>query len=122
MTFKEQIELYLDKLPSEWKEKITDLLCEMHTNIECEDIKECETVTNLSDFTLFGSTVSIQYTDENEVTYTRSFDVEQLLSNELNDLDAKCLTSQSEWDNMTYKRRIQLLIDSHCACCGETPE
>lgn len=123
MTTEQQICEYLKDLPSEWRDKLSDLLIEIKDNkaqIECADVKECETLTSLSEFSVDGTEVSIQYKDENEVTVTRSFDVEDLLNNTLEDIDPNCLTSQSTWDTLSYTERIQLLIDSHCDCCEET--
>lgn len=120
MTFKEQIELYLTPLPSEWKDKLTTILCEINegSTVDCEKVKDCETVTSLSNFSISGSVASTIYTDENGVSYTRSFDVSSILNNELSDLDPNCLTDDTTWSNMSYKERIQLLIDKHCDCCA----
>lgn len=122
MTFKEQIELYLDKLPSKWKEDLTAILCEINNNRQvpdCTDFKNCETLTSLSDFSVQGNTVSIRYKDEAGVTYTRSFNVETILNNQLNDIDPECLTDATTWSNLTFSQRLQLLINSHCDCCSE---
>lgn len=121
MIDKNKIKEYLKDLPSKWRDKLTDLLYDIGNDKECpscEEIKECETLTSLSNFTISGTSVSVQYKDENGVTVTRSFDLSTVLSNYL-DLDASCLTDETTWNNLSLGERIQLLIDSHCDCCGE---
>jgi hypothetical protein len=120
MTFKEQIEKYLSVLPSEWKDKLTSILCEIQEGsaVDCDKVKECETLTSLSQFSVQGSTVSITYKDENSTSYSRSFDVAQILNSELDELDAACLTDATTWSNLSYAERIQLLINKHCDCCS----
>lgn len=120
MTFKEQIELYLKPLPSEWREKLTAILClikESKQEPDCQKVKECETVTTLSDFTVNGTVISIQYKNENGVIVTRSFDATQIINETLNDLNPNCLATEEQWASLTLSQRIQLLIDSHCDCC-----
>lgn len=123
MTLQEQIELYLKDLPSKWRDQLVTLLCQIKaekSQPSCEEVKDCETVTTLSDFTIDGTTVSITYTNEDSVEVTRSFDFNQLINNELEDLDPGCLASPTEWSNMTYPEKIQTIINAHCNCCGET--
>lgn len=120
MTFKEQIEKYLDGLPSKWKEQLTELLClikEDKQEPDCQQVKSCETVTSLSDFTVDGTVISIQYKDEKGITVTRSFDTETILNNTLDSIQPNCLTTVQNWATLTFTQRIQLLIDSHCNCC-----
>jgi hypothetical protein len=121
MTFKQQILQYLDKLPQKWAEQLADILCQINQDrddVNCQTVKDCETVTSLSDFTVSGTTVSIKYTDENGVQITRSFDAGAVVNGSLDDLDPNCLASPEEWNSLSYDERIQLLIDAHCACCG----
>lgn len=120
MTFKEQIETYLSVLPSEWKDKLTSILCEINegSSVNCDQVKDCETLTSLSQFSVQGTSVSITYTDENETSYERSFDIGQILDSELGELDPGCLTDSTTWNNLSYSEKIQLLIDKHCDCCS----
>jgi hypothetical protein len=120
MTFKEQIELYLSDLPEKWKDKIVQILClikEGKQEPDCETVKDCETLTSLSDFTVDGSIVSITYKDEDGVSITRSFDAATIINNTLEDIDPSCLATQTVWDSLTFPERLQLLIDRHCTCC-----
>lgn len=121
MTLKEKLDQYLGSLPSAWREKLTTLLCELDSDrnkVNCQDVKNCETLTSLSAFTITGTVVSIKYKDEKGVTTTRSFDASNILNNSLSGIDPNCLTSQSNWNTLSYQQRIQLLIDSHCDCCS----
>lgn len=71
-------EAYLCDVPSSWRAQIASLMCKVVTDVNtitCEKVTECETLTSLSPFTLDGDTLSIQYTDENGVTVTRSIDI-----------------------------------------------
>lgn len=118
---KEKVEAYLSNLPSEWREKLTKLLCELDESknkVNCSDVKKCETLTSLSPFSINGTLVSIKYKDEKGVQTTRSFDVSNILNNSLNSLNPGCLTTQLNWNTLTYQQRIQLLIDKHCDCCS----
>lgn len=120
MTIEEKISEYLKDLPSKWRTQLTELLCQIKADKKkpsCTEVKDCETVTYLSEFTVDGTDVSIQYTDERGITYTRSFDLENLLN--LN-LDGGCLADPTTWFNLTLTQKIQLLIDTQCACCSTT--
>lgn len=120
MTFQEQIESYLSALPSEWKDQVVQVLMLIKNEKEkpdCDTVKQCETVTSLSPFTVEGTVVSITYTDEEGVETTRSFDTKQILNNVLNELSPACLTSEEEWGTLELDEKFQLLIDSHCECC-----
>ena len=122
MITKDEIKAHLQGIPSKWQTKLTDLLYEIATDgscMDCEDVKACETVTSLSNFTTSGSVVSIVYTDERGISVTRSFDVRQLLSGYFN-INPDCLTDTSTWNNMTFSEQLQMLIDSHCDCCSTT--
>src|SRR5688572_18337463 len=117
MTDKQQIAEYLKDLPSKWADKLTDILYEIKCSRNeptCEEIRECETLTSLSDFAVNGSEVCITYKDENGVSTERCVDIGQLI---LLDIDSNCLTDQITWDSLTFNQKVQLIIDSHCDCC-----
>lgn len=115
-----QICEYLKDIPSKWREQLTSVLISIQQEVDCEQVKECETLTSLSNFTIDGTEVSIQYKDEDGVTVTRSFDTESILNTTLEDVDPSCLATPTEWSNMTYTEKIQLIITSHCDCCEPT--
>lgn len=120
MTFKEQIEQALASLPSKWRDQLVTLLCQIkegQEDVDCNKVKECETLTVLSDFEQDGTEISIKYTDEHGVQVTRTFDVSSLINSTLDDLDPSCLATPTEWNTMTYTERLQALIDAHCTCC-----
>lgn len=120
MTFKEQIEKYLGNLPSKWKDQLVAILCEIkdqQSTVDCDTVRDCETLTSLSNFTVNGTVISITYKDEHSVQVTRSFDIGTILNGLIDDLDPNCLTDSTTWSNLSYAERLQLLIDAHCACC-----
>lgn len=124
MTFKEQIEKYLSGLPSKWAEQLTEILCQIKAEKQepdCQTVKDCETVTSLSPFTVNGTIVSIQYKDEKGITVTRSFDTSQILNESLNDIEAVCLTDEVTWESLSFAERIQLIINTVCNCSGTGP-
>ena len=111
---------YLKVLPSEWRDQLTKLLCEINSekNIpSCDIVKDCETVTSLSTFTVNGTEVSVVYKDERGVSFTRSFDLASVVNSVFDGLEPDCLTDETTWSNMTLSERIQLLINQHCDCC-----
>lgn len=106
---------YLCDLPSEWRSQIAHVICKYlnpPTSLKCPDVKKCETLTYLSAFTINGSQVCIDYTDENGSTVHRCFDMAQVGL----DLDPKCMMSQQAWDALTWEQQIQAIIDYACTC------
>lgn len=123
MTTQEQIAEYLKNLPSQWAGQLTTLLTQIQADkgsVDCAKVKECETLTSLSEFTIDGSEVSIQYKDENGVTVTRTFDAAEIVNQSLDNVDPSCLTDETTWSNMTYTERMQLFVTAHCDCCSTT--
>lgn len=119
-TCKDQLTDYLKDVPSKWRDQLIILLCQIKEdkqNPDCQAVKDCETVTSLSDFVVDGSTASVVYTDENDVSYTRSFDVSLVLNNLINEVDPQCLMSEGDWLNLNFVEKFQSIVDSHCECC-----
>lgn len=118
---KEELSKILCDIPSMWRIPIVEVLCKERNpipNINCNDLKKCETITSLSSFTQTGTSISITYKDERNVSTTRSFDFKDLINSTLDQVDPKCLTTPGEWSNMSFLDRFQLLVDSHCDCCS----
>lgn len=117
---KDQLTEYLSAVPSKWREQFITVLCQIKEdkqNPECDVVKDCETVTTLTDFTVEQTTAVTTYTDENGVSYIRRFNVALILDNLMNQLDPGCLMSEEDWLNASYLTKFQTLIDSHCDCC-----
>ena len=58
MTTQEQIAEYLKNLPSQWAGQFSTLLTQIQADngsVECERVRECETLTSLSDVGIDGS-------------------------------------------------------------------
>lgn len=115
----ELIQSYLCDLPSAWAKQMATVICKFinpSVPLECNDVKKCETLTSLSAFTVNGSEVCIDYTDENGSTVHRCFNMEDIgLS-----LDPKCIMSQEDWDVLTWNEKIQAIIDYSCSCAPST--
>lgn len=120
ITCEEQLADYLQAVPSKWREQLIAVLCQIKLdkqNPDCEAVKDCETVTTLSEFEINGSTASITYTNEDSVSYQRSFDVSLVLNNLMNDVDPGCLMSEESWLNLNFVDKFQAIVDAHCDCC-----
>lgn len=117
----------LKDLPDEWKDAIIKILLDITAscsagNIDCEDVKACETVTTISEWTINGTEVCIKFTNELGVEVERCFDVENILNEQLNNgnIDPGCITTPTVWDTLTYTEKFQALIDTVCNCCPTT--
>jgi hypothetical protein len=116
-TCKEEIELILSDLPSLWRAKISESICKVFDDFNknrCEAIEECETVTFFSEFKRNGSEICVTYMDEDEISYERCFDFENIINSLLDNLDPKCLAPISVWKNLSFSDRIQLMINTAC--------
>lgn len=113
----------LSSLPSAWREQIADVLCKIEKDKEasdCEEVKECESNTSLSEFIIDGTEVSITYTDENGTTYDRSFNFSAMLNALLDDIDPACVATPTEWANMTWIERMETIVAYTDNCCSTT--
>lgn len=120
MLTKQQILEHLSPLPCDWAQSIANVLCEFQSSIQtpdCNKVKECETLTSLSDFVIDGNSVCITYKDENKVSVERCFDVTEILNNSVNDIDSGCVASSTSWNGMSYLEKFQAIIDTLCNCC-----
>lgn len=120
------LEEILKDLPSKWREELIKILLEIQDgcteSIDCEQVKECETLTTLSEFTQNGTEVCITYTDEDEISVERCFDVAEIINNffDTTNIAPGCITSETIWNTMTIQEKFQALIDTICNCCPET--
>lgn len=114
----EVLSKYLCDLPSKWAQQITKVVCEAinSSSLECSDVTKCETLTSLSAFSVNDTEICITYKDENGTSFKRCFDFDDILNDSLDEVDPKCITSQEIWDNMSYKERVQAIIDFACDC------
>ena len=117
---KKDLEAYLCDIPAEWREGIVNALCYVYADT-CEDdvcvgIKECETLTFLSPFSVQDDTISISYKSE-KYTSTKSFDLIPVIDNTLDTVDPFCLTTDEEWADLSFVERLELLISKRCECC-----
>lgn len=108
MDFKDK----LSALPKKWQEQLIEVMCTLQndtSNVKCE-----ETTTSLSDFYFQENKICIDYTDEKSVTYSRCFDLDNFLSQQLNDIDVSCMLSQTTWDALSFNQKINYLITRFC--------
>lgn len=112
----------LKDIPLEWAEKIAEVICnsiiDEDLGLTCEQIRTCETVTELSEWTIAGMSVCIIYKDENGVSNKRCFNMADSLN--LDTLDPKCIVSPSEWVTLGTVGQWQAFIDSLCSICQTT--
>lgn len=112
---------YLKDIPKDFRTAIAKAICKVKdesTGVQCSDVKDCETTTHLSSFTVDGTEVSVTYTNEDSVNETRSFNTGDLISSYFNALDPKCLDTQSHWDSIDVIQKLQKIIDGQCLCCS----
>lgn len=111
------IEEYLCQIPYQWRSQIAKAICAnlSEQTLDCQKVKDCETVTTLSAFSVDGTEICITYTDEDRVPFTRCFDMTDL-DCPLDGTDPKCITTQEIWDDMTCKEKAQAIIDYGCDC------
>lgn len=114
----EVISEYLCQIPYQWRGQISKAICaniNEQQSLDCKAVKDCETVTTLSSFSVDGTEVCITYTDEDKVAHTRCFDMKDITC-PLDDVDPNCITTQEIWDAMTCKEKMQAIIDYACSC------
>lgn len=121
------LEEILKDLPSKWREDLIRILLEIQEGcsteiLDCNEVKECETLTSLSEFTQNGTEICITYTDEHEVSVERCFDMANIINNFFDStvIAPGCITSETIWNTMTVDEKFQALIDTICNCCPET--
>lgn len=113
---------FLCDIPREWREGIVKALCYTLNvqPLDCQGVRNCQTLTSLSPFTLNGSELSITYINEKGTIKTSTLDLSPAIEASLDDIDPSCLMSQGAWDALSHAERIQAIIDGHCNCCPTT--
>jgi hypothetical protein len=109
---------FLESVPTKWREQILAFLIKIKqeaTSINCGNVKDWETTTSLSPFTIEGTSVCITFTDEKGVETKRCFDASSILSDALYNVDPKCIATQESWRNMTFAQKMQAIIDKICS-------
>lgn len=120
-----QIMADLHALPPVWAEKIACNICKLidtqdecnPVDPDCDAIRDCQTVTSLSTWTVDEDIVCISYTDEHGVTVKRCFQF-SFLNDAINDTDGTCLTPL--WGTLPPRDKWQAIIDKICDCCNGT--
>jgi len=115
----------LGALPPVWAEKLACNICNLvttedecnPTDLECEGINNCQTVTSITQFETEGDTICISFRDEHGVLVKRCFTLEQI-NDTINYTDGSCLSSI--WGTLTPTEKWQLIIDRACNCCNPT--
>lgn len=123
MTSKCDLEEILSVLPSKFRDAIIEILLEIQNEIvsvDCDTVTECETLTSLSEFTQEGTQICITYTDEDGVSTERCFDIETTINEQLEQVDAGCITTPTLWNQMSLTDKFQSIIDTICSCCPST--
>jgi hypothetical protein len=116
----ERLGYYLSDMPHQWRSQIVNLICDALETDCNKDCSDCQFKAYLSSFIYKNGIISIKYTNEINDTVTRNFDVSELISNSLADVDPKCITSPEEWASMSHVARLQAIINYDCECCPTT--
>lgn len=122
-TCKEKYLEWLEGIPHQWKCSIAEAMCSSMSEsatLDCNQVKNCETVTSLSDFVVSGTVVCIHYTDEEGTDVERCFDFDEVMNNSLDGVVPNCLTSPEQWAAFSYVEKIQAIVDKVCENCDET--
>lgn len=111
------LDAILCDIPNEWRKGIVNALCLTFQEdiITCAAIRDCETLTTLSAFSVQGTKISVTYTNEKGTVKNTSFDIQQSLN--LVELEPECL---EDWDTDTISGKIEQLIEAYCLCCINT--
>lgn len=128
MTYNSCVKKVMDELsalPPKWAEKLACNICGMvDTDDECdtsapdcEDIRDCQTITSLTDFEVIGNVICISFTDEHGVVVKRCFEASQF-TDEINETDGTCITPL--WGILSATEKWQAIIDKVCNCCNPT--
>lgn len=77
---KESLSNRLCGIPCEWRTQLISVLCQIATDapIDCDRVKECETLTSISEFGVEDNEICITYTDEAGVETQRCFTIPEL--------------------------------------------
>lgn len=112
------IDKALCDIPAEWRKPIVNALCftlSSFPELTCKMVKNCETLTSLSPFTLNGNILSITYKDEKGINNVRTVDIEAAINGIMDDIDTSCLPSDDDLFDV-----IQGIIETQCDCCTTT--
>ena len=116
----------LDKMlcdiPFEWRKGIVKALCYTleNSNVSCEDIQKCQTLTKLYPFTLNGSVLTAKFKDENGNVVSRTLNILDIVDNSLDTVNPGCIMGIDEWNALHHFEKIQAIIDAVCTCCPNT--
>lgn len=112
----------LSSIPEEWRLLIADTICqsiiEDRTVITCDEFRECETLTELSEWSQSGNTMCITYKDEKGISHKRCFTLPSPV--DISSLDPKCIAGQTTWSSWSPVEQWQALIDKFCDTCITT--
>jgi hypothetical protein len=106
----------MPSLPPRWAEMIACNICNIVCNpiSTCEDIRNCQTLTELTNFDVDGRRVCFSYDDERGVRLTRCFTLPITIDG-IDDTEGSCLTE--EWGDLTSTEKWQAVVDKICNCC-----
>lgn len=115
----------LNALPLVWAEKLACNICNLvetedecnPTVPDCTDIRDCQTVTSLTTFTVVDDKICVSFVDERGVVVKRCFTASQF-TDEINETDGLCI--DSDWNIFSSKEKWQSIIDKVCNCCNPT--
>lgn len=116
---KEVMMKYLCDIPSQWRESISKAIClaiPQSDDLDCDDMKKCETLTSLSSFKTSGTTISIIFTDEKHKEHLLTMNLSSVINRSLDSIDPMCLTTPEIWAVLTNQQRFEVIMNSSCNC------
>lgn len=117
----QDLDAMLCDIPNEWREGIVKALCLTFQNnaITCVGIRDCQTLTSLSAFTIKGTEVSISYINEKGTVKLSTFDLEEAVNSPL-DIEENCIITSPSVEDAPLIEQLQVLISAFCECCPST--
>jgi len=110
----EKLEKYLCDIPAQWRKQIVYVICEgisKAEQIDCRNLKKCQTITFLSAFTKDNCSIFVSYRNEANITKNVFFNYCELIDRLMDEVDPKCLASEENWLEMSHEHRMQLILN-----------
>ena len=113
-----ELNALLYDMPSLWREGIVKALCKYEQELQevkdCEQLKNCQTVSQLFPWEITGENVCISYKNESGNIQKKCFNVLDLFGDSLDSINFGCEVDAQTWASYTFAEKIQKIIDVIC--------